>query len=109
MKAWMIAIVLIVFPMWSHAQGKGTLEPNMTESANVSADTVLKTVGQRYQGRALSIEQIPPKHHERFLGEVYEVRWLTPANNVLRIRIQAATGRFIEVDGIGQTEARKVP
>lgn len=34
----------------------GTFEPEITESDGVSDDTVLKIVGQGYQGRAMSIE-----------------------------------------------------
>ncbi|WP_374303195.1 PepSY domain-containing protein [Paracoccus sp. (in: a-proteobacteria)] len=46
---------------------------------------------------------------ERDLGAelVYQFRLLTPQRNLLDIRIDARTGRFLSVAGRGQLAARK--
>jgi hypothetical protein len=56
----------------------------------------------RYRGQALRVEA-------RAGGLVQELRWLTPAGNALRIALTGPGCRFLEVDGVGQTEARILP
>jgi hypothetical protein len=56
----------------------------------------------RYRGQALRVEA-------RAGGLVQELRWLTPAGNALRISLTGPGCRFLEVDGVGQTEARILP
>jgi hypothetical protein len=56
----------------------------------------------RYRGQALRVEA-------RAGGLVQELRWLTPAGNALRIVLTGPGCRFLEVDGVGQTEARILP
>ena len=50
-----------------------------------------------------------PTPHERDRGValVHELRMLTPARDVLRIRIDARSGDFLEVAGAGLTKARR--
>ncbi|MFN3616069.1 MAG: Cys/Met metabolism pyridoxal-phosphate-dependent enzyme [Rubrimonas sp.] len=54
----------------------------------------------RYRGEALAV---------RDRGDETELRWLTPAGNVLRIRLQGPGCRFVEIEGVGQTAARILP
>lgn len=69
--------------------------------------TLAERVGDRYRGRLLAATAAPPTPHERDLGAalVYEFRLMTPAGALLRIRLDARTGRFLEVAGRGQTQA----
>lgn len=66
-------------------------------------------VFDRYAGRLLAAEARPPLPDERRLGAdlVYQFRILTPERNLLDIRIDARTGRFLSVTGRGQLAARK--
>ncbi|TRW92139.1 Cys/Met metabolism pyridoxal-phosphate-dependent enzyme [Paracoccus sp. M683] len=68
-----------------------------------------RLVAERYQGRLLAARLTPPTRHERDLGVelVTELRLLTPARNLLAIRLDARNGRFLDVAGVGQTEALK--
>lgn len=63
----------------------------------------------RYQGRIIGAETRPPQPQERDLGAelVYEFRLLTPARNLLVIRMDARDGRFLDVAGRGQIDARR--
>lgn len=64
-------------------------------------------VTDRYEGRLIAVRMMPPTPHERELGAalVYEFRLLTPHRNLLVIRLDARTGRFLEVAGRGQLQA----
>lgn len=66
-------------------------------------------VATRYDGRLIAARLTGPRATERALGAelVEELRLLTPQGNVLMIRLDARTGRFLEVAGVGQTEARR--
>lgn len=61
----------------------------------------------RYRGRLIGAGVARPTPHERDLGAalVYEFRLLTPQRNLLRIRMDARSGRFLEVAGRGQVQA----
>lgn len=64
-------------------------------------------VTDRYEGRLIAVRMMPPTPHERELGAalVYEFRLLTPHRNLLVIRLDARTGRFLEIAGRGQLQA----
>ncbi|MGS4943943.1 Cys/Met metabolism pyridoxal-phosphate-dependent enzyme [Meridianimarinicoccus sp. RP-17] len=62
----------------------------------------LDCVAGRYRGEPLRIRDDED-------GLVQEVRWLTPAGNVLRIDLTGPGCRFIDVRGVGQAEARILP
>ncbi|GAA0306252.1 hypothetical protein GCM10008966_28470 [Rhodovulum strictum] len=72
------------------------------DAAPIDAGTALACVAARYFGEALRIEDEDD-------GLVQEIRWLTPAGNVLEIEITGPGCRFIKVDGVGQAEARILP
>jgi hypothetical protein len=62
----------------------------------------LDCVATRYRGEALRLRDDED-------GLLQEVRWLTPAGNVLQIVLTGPGCRFIEVKGVGQAEARILP
>lgn len=66
-------------------------------------------VTSRYAGRIIAAQIEPPKPHERRSGVelVYEFRLITPRQNLLRVRINARDGAFLETSGRGQIEARR--
>jgi hypothetical protein len=72
------------------------------DAAPIDAATALACVAARYQGEALRIEAEDD-------GLMQEIRWLTPGGNVLEIELTGPGCRFIEVDGVGQAEARILP
>lgn len=70
---------------------------------------VAKEVSARYQGQLLAAATRPPRPDEREAGVqlVYEFRVVTPQRNLLSIRVDAQDGRFLEIAGHGQIEARR--
>lgn len=62
----------------------------------------LDCAASRYRGEALRL-----RDKER--GRVQEVRWLTPGGNVLEIELTGPGCRFLEVKGVGQTDALILP
>lgn len=72
------------------------------DAAPIDAAAALACTANRYRGEALRIEQADN-------GLVQKLRWLTPAGNVLEIEITGPGCRFLEVDGVGQSEARILP
>ena len=75
-----------------------------SSSSSSSASTpeaALACVAARYQGEALAVQWLG---RER----LWEVRWLTPARAVLRIKL-APGCQFDEVHGVGQEAALKPP
>jgi hypothetical protein len=72
------------------------------DAAPLTAGVALDCIAARYRGEALRIE-------EEEDGLVQEVRWLTPAGNVLEIEVTGPGCRFLEVEGVGQSEARILP
>ncbi len=72
------------------------------DAVAIDAAEVLACISARYRGEALRID---PEDD----GLVQEVRLLTAAGNVLEITLTGPGCRFLEVDGVGQTEARILP
>ncbi|MFC3630740.1 PepSY domain-containing protein [Paracoccus angustae] len=70
---------------------------------------VAAAVSERYAGRLLAADTRAPRPEERGLGAelVYQFRLATPQRNLLDIRIDARTGRFLSVSGRGQLAARQ--
>lgn len=65
----------------------------------------------RFDGRVLAIDLVPARPAERAQGTnlIYRLRLLTPARAVLDIRMDAVSGRFVEVAGADLTAARQKP
>ncbi|WP_199261323.1 hypothetical protein [Paracoccus binzhouensis] len=66
-------------------------------------------VQERFRGRLIAARLVPPTPRERDRGVVlvHQLRLLTPARDVLVIRLDAHSGDFLEVAGAGLTEARR--
>ena len=76
----------------------GPVLADAPRGAALSPVDALACIAARYRGEALRIDFDDD-------DDPIEVRWLTPAGNVLEIEITGPGCRFIEVDGVGQTEA----
>ncbi|MGE0716078.1 MAG: PepSY domain-containing protein [Alphaproteobacteria bacterium] len=64
---------------------------------------ILERVERRFMGQVLDADLVP-----RGKGRLaWEVRFLTARGNLLQIRLDATTGRFLEVDGHGFVEAQR--
>ncbi len=72
------------------------------DASPLSPAAAIDCVAARYRGEALRIE-------DREGGLVQELRWRTPAGHVLRIRLTGPGCGFLEIHGVGQTEARILP
>lgn len=72
------------------------------DAGPLSPAAAVDCAAARYLGEALRVEG-------REGGLVQELRWRTPEGNVLRIRLTGPGCRFLEVEGVGQTEARILP
>ncbi|GGC75085.1 PepSY domain-containing protein [Vreelandella lutescens] len=81
---------------------------SVVAQAVLSVDEAIAVVQQRYQGELLDIEMKSGRGWENS-EQVYELRLLTAQGNVLKIRIAREDGRFLEIDGRGQIEARLPP
>ncbi|QXM24270.1 hypothetical protein KO353_13570 [Elioraea tepida] len=66
----------------------------------------VRRVEARYLGRMIEAEVVPGRYHE-MTPVVYELRWLTPRGDVLRIRVSAVDGALLDVNGQGMLEARR--
>ncbi len=68
----------------------------------------VKIVTERFQGRLLAARIDPPDPYEFALGAdaIHELVLLSPQGNILKFRLDAKTGRILDVRGRGLTEAR---
>lgn len=75
--------------------------PAFAQDGGLPIERALALVAERYQGRMIAAEL--DEDDDR---PIYDFRWRTPQGNVLKIEMDAITGQFLEVEGVGQTEAR---
>lgn len=75
----------------------------------LSLSTAAQLVEERFSGKLIAARLMPPRPEEwrQNVQLVHELRLLTPERNVLLIRLDAKTGRFLEIAGSGITQARK--
>lgn len=68
-----------------------------------------EAVADRYEGQLLAAQTRPPNPRERDqdIELIYEFTLMTPQRNLVKIRMDARTGRFVEVAGRGQVAARR--
>lgn len=66
---------------------------------------------QRFNGRVLDIELLPAGNNEKDAGIslIYRLRLVTPGRDILDIRMDALTGRFVDVRGLDLSAARRAP
>ncbi|ETX27047.1 Cys/Met metabolism pyridoxal-phosphate-dependent enzyme [Roseivivax isoporae LMG 25204] len=72
------------------------------DAVPIGPAAALDCAAARYRGEALRLRDDED-------GLVQELRWLTPAGNVLQIELTGPGCRFLEVKGVGQSEARILP
>ncbi len=72
------------------------------DAVAMAPEAALACAAGRYRGEALAMR-------DRDDGLVQELRWRTPSGNVLRLRLTGPGCRFLEVDGVGQSDARILP
>lgn len=72
----------------------------------INVNEAIEIVQQRYQGELLDVDMKSGRGWEQS-EQVYEMRLLTEQGNVLKIRLAREDGRFLEIDGRGQVEARQ--
>jgi len=75
------------------------LQARPASATPLSPEAALACVAARYQGEALAVQWLARE-------QLWEVRWLTPARAVLRIKL-APGCQFDEVHGVGQDAALK--
>jgi hypothetical protein len=97
----MTPLPILVLLLGAYASAAST-QPAPEHDGAESPEGAIACAAARYRGEVLSVRWKP---RER----LWELRWLTPARNVLRIEIAPPDCRFRRVDGVGQKEARIAP
>ena len=69
--------------------------------------TAIAAATARFEGRVIAADLLEGRDDEP--RSVYSLRLLTPAGDVIEVRIDAEAGRIIEVNGRGLVEARRTP
>ena len=90
-----LAILLLLVSSLVRADPPADAQP-------LAADAALACVAARYHGESLRIR-------EKDGGLVQDIRWLTPAGNVLKLELTGPGCQFLEIDGVGQMQARRPP
>jgi len=105
----LILVLALMAPLAALPQPAPPPDPWATSFQPQPFHRMAEAVTARYQGRLVAAETRPPLPHERAAGVelIYEFRLVTPQRNILNIRVDARTGRFLEVAGRGQLEARR--
>ncbi len=77
----------------------------------ISLSQAAQIIEDRFEGKLIAARLVPPFAEEWQDGValVHELRLLSPKRHVLMIRLDARTGRFLDVAGAGLAEARKHP
>jgi hypothetical protein len=71
-------------------------------AAPLAPEAALACAAARYRSKALRIDA-------REGDLVQDIRWRTPAGNVIEIRLSGPGCLFLDVRGVGQAEARILP
>jgi uncharacterized membrane protein YkoI len=72
----------------------------------IPLQTALDRVEDRWRGEVIAAELVPGRPRER-AEAVYEIRLLTPEGALLRLRLDASDGAFLEAEGRGLVAARR--
>ncbi|MBU3032224.1 PepSY domain-containing protein [Paracoccus marinaquae] len=105
-----ILLAMLVLPAWYSAGPAPLPLPGPAAAQDFQPrpfHDLAERVADRYRGRLIGAEVVPPTAHERDLGAplVYEFRLVTPQRNLLIIRMDARSGRFLDIAGRGQLQA----
>lgn len=77
-------------------------------SGLVPIEDLVARVVERYDAQLIDASLTSGRRHEN-TSAVQELRFMTRQGHVLRVRFDAVTGDWLEVDGRGQIEARRMP
>ncbi|MCU0905903.1 MAG: Cys/Met metabolism pyridoxal-phosphate-dependent enzyme [Rhodobacteraceae bacterium] len=102
MAAYLFAMCLRLAPVILVLTATSAVADPPPDAVPLDAVAALDCVAARYRGEPLRIEADED-------GLVQDLRWLTPGGNVLDIELTGPGCRFLQVDGVGQTEARILP
>ena len=107
----LILVLALMAPLAALPEPAPPADPWSTSFQPHPFHRMAEAVTARYDGRLVAAETRPPRPAERAAGAelVYEFRLLTTQRNILNNRVDARTGRFLEVAGRGQLEARRAP
>jgi uncharacterized membrane protein YkoI len=81
--------------------------PVLAQAPAIDIMTAIETATERFEGRVIAADLGEGRDGEP--DAVYALRLLTESGDVIEIRIDAAEGRIIEVNGRGLVDARKSP
>lgn len=102
----LFAVLIAAAPPPTLAQAGAAPGATQSSSGRLSIIDAMQQVLERYEGDVVEAELKPGRPHE-MTHTVYELRLLTPRGNMLRIRVDAANGDILEVDGRGLVDARR--
>ncbi|WP_405406119.1 PepSY domain-containing protein [Paracoccus sp. Ld10] len=107
----MLLVLVLMAPLAALSQPVSPTDPWGSSFQPQPFHRMAEAVTARYHGRLVAAETRPPLPEERAAGVelIYEFRLLTAQRNILNIRVDARTGRFLDVAGRGQLEARRAP
>lgn len=80
--------------------------PPGSAARSIGLGEAIAVARARFRGEVIAAEIAPGRPHER-TAAVYAIRLLTPGGALLRVRVDAADGRFLEAEGRGLAEARR--
>ena len=83
--------------------------PALPEFRPLPMRRVVAQVLERFEGRVVGLRVLPPRPAEARLGAalIYELRLLTPGRDALDIRVDARSGRMLEITGRDILRARR--
>ena len=108
MRITVLAIVLaLALPGLAHA------EPTDQERARAAMEAgeimplkdILAKIDRQYSGRVLDAKLTDLE--QGLHGWIYSIKFLTPQDNLLVLKVDAGTGVILEIEGHGIEEARK--
>lgn len=90
-------------------EGGGTGPGVDADSGMIPRHVAVSRAIDRFPGRVLDIAVVPPTPPERTAGiaAVYRLRLIVPPRDVLDIRMDASSGRFVDVRGANLAAARR--
>lgn len=100
----MIRVFLVLLALSTPVAAEPPADPKL-----MPFHEVVKILADRFTGRLLAARLDAPTPFEFTLGAnaVHEITLLSPQRNIILIRMDAVTGKVLDIRGRGLTEARK--
>ncbi|MGV3651669.1 MAG: PepSY domain-containing protein [Devosia sp.] len=80
--------------------------PARAQGTGITIIEAISAATARFSGQVIAAELVAARPEE-LTGSVYAFRLLTPAGDILAIRVDAENGDILEVDGRGLVAARR--